>query len=470
MSALLNVYHRLPPFARDWAATARGYYLRRWRYGPETERLVEEALERDHWSPVRWKGWQEERLSYVLHRAATKVPYYRAQWSARRRSGDNASWDSLENWPILEKETLRANSRAFVADDCDPRRMFRDHTSGTTGTPLDIYLKRETVREWYALFEARWRRWYGVSRHDKWAILGGQLVTPVTQDSPPFWVWNASLRQLYMSSYHLAPKSISHYAAALKRYNIEYLWGYTSALYELAAGVLQQERDDIVLKVAITNAEPLDDYQREAIENAFHCPVRETYGMAEMVVGASECEAGSLHLWPEAGHVEIREGQQPVERGAVGDILSTGLLNAEMPLIQYRVGDRGALDKPDTRCTCGRTLPLLASIEGRSDDILYAPSGRRIGRLDPVFKAQLPVREVQIIQESLREIRVRYVPAPDFDAEAERSIAQRLRERMGDSIVIAFEAVEQIPRTANGKFRAVICNLSPEERRRVAGR
>src|SRR5690606_15018725 len=119
--------------------------------------------------------------------------------------GDKASWEYLENWPILEKEPLRENPRAFVADDCDIKTMFHEYTSGTTGKSLDLWWGRTTVRTWYSLFEARWRQWYSVNRHDRWAILGGQLITPVSQDHPPFWVWNRGMKQLYMSSYHLSP-------------------------------------------------------------------------------------------------------------------------------------------------------------------------------------------------------------------------------------------------------------------------
>jgi phenylacetate-CoA ligase len=135
---LVPLYHHLPAPARSIAASLRGYYLRSWRYGAETERLVAEALEREHWSPERWKAWQEERLAFVLHRAARHVPYYREQWAARRCHGDRASWEYLENWPILGKEPLRENPIAFVADDCDVRRMFHEHTSGTTGKSLDL--------------------------------------------------------------------------------------------------------------------------------------------------------------------------------------------------------------------------------------------------------------------------------------------------------------------------------------------
>lgn len=453
-----RVYQRLPARGRSIAASLRGLYLNSWRYGPETERLVEEALERDRWSAERWHGWQEERLAYVLHRAATQVPYYRSMWEQRRRRGDESSSKLLENWPILEKEAVRENPRAFVAEDCDVRRMFHEHTSGTSGKSLDLWWSRSTVRAWYALFEARWRRWYGVSRHDRWAMLGGQLITPVTQTRPPFWVWNAGLNQLYMSAYHLAPDLIPHYLTALGRYRVTYLFGYSSSLYSLAQEAIRLKGRDLQMKVAITNAEPLFDYQREAIAEAFQCPVYETYGMAEIVAAASECQFGQLHLWPDVGMVEVSDNNHAGGKDLVGELTCTGLLNSDMPLIRYCVGDRGVLPTGNDLCVCGRTLPMISSIDGRRDDILYTLDGRAVGRLDPVFKGRLPIREAQIIQEALDLVRVRFIPAPGYTAASGQSVIDRLRERMGP-IKVILEEVDSIPRTTNGKFRAVICNL-----------
>jgi phenylacetate-CoA ligase len=440
MTDWLRLYHQSPYLFRSLAASLRGYYLRSWRYGSETERLVEDSLARESWSPDEWKHWHEERLAFVLHRAATQVQYYRDHWAMRRRNGDRASWEILQNWDILEKEPLRQNPRAFVADDCDTRRMFHEHMSGTTGKSLDLWWSKATVRAWFALFEARCRRWHQVSRNDRWAILGGQLVVPVSQTQPPFWVWNAALNQLYLSSYHLSPQFIPAYLDALAQYRIRYLWGYTSSLYALAIEVLRLGRTDLKMTVALTNAEPVFDYQRQAIAQAFQCPVRETYGMAEIVAAASECEQGRLYLWDEVGVVETWDGDVPTHE-TPGDLICTGLLNADMPLIRYRTGDRGALSAHGDKCECGRTLRMLASVEGRSDDALYTVDGRHIGRLAPVFKTHLPVIEAQIIQESLREIRVRYVPANDFTPEAGESMAARLRERMGP-VEVRLESVK----------------------------
>ncbi len=444
------------------SASLRGYNLRRWRYGEATAELARQAEERESWEAERWKAWREERLGCLLERAARSVPFYRQQWEERRRRGDRASWQYLENWPVLEKASLRKDPRQFLAEDCDAGKMFADHTSGTSATPLTVWLSRAAVQYWYALFERRWRGWYGVSRFDRWGILGGQLVTPVGQAQPPFWVWNAGLNQLYLSSYHLAPVNIPAYLEAIERHRLVYLWGYTSSLYALAYEALRLGRR-LPLKVTISNAEPVYDYQRQAIEAAFECPLRETYGLSEAVAAASECEAGKLHLWPEAGIVEVLEGDSPVRAGETGDLVCTGLFNADMPLIRYRVGDRGSLAaEGEAACACGRSLPLLRSIEGRVDDVLYTRDGRRIGRLDPVFKADMPIVEAQIIQESLDRVRIKYVPAEGYTAATGEMIAQRLRERMGE-VDVTLEAVAEVPRSTAGKFRAVISQVRGDD-------
>jgi phenylacetate-CoA ligase len=443
----------MPPPLRSVVASARGLQLRRWRYGRDTERLVNAALDRDRWSAVQWRDYQQGQLAQTLHAAARDVPYYRDLWHARRERGDRSSVERIENWPILRKDALRSKPRAFLSDKWAGKRLFADHTSGTTGTSLTLLCPRQTVRDWYALFEARSRRWYGTSRRDCWAILGGQLVTPQSQRRPPFWVWNAPLKQLYMSSYHLAPDLVPSYLAAMARYRVTYIYGYASALYALAESV-RHVPHDLKLKVVITNAEPLYEYQRRVIASAFGCPVRETYGMAEVVMAGGECEHRRMHLWPEAGHVEVVEGDQPVAAGMPGELVATGFLNPAMPLVRYAVGDRGAL-APSGPCACGRTLPVIATIDGRSDDVLYTVDGRPIGRLDPIFKTELPVREAQIIQEALGRIRIRYVPGPGFSPAALDSMTERLRARLGP-VEVCTEAVDRIPRSAAGKFRAVI--------------
>ncbi len=449
----IDVYHRLPSRLRNWAASFYGRRLWKLRYGAETDSRADEALRTERRPAEENDAVQADRLRDVLRRAVERVPYYREVWRRRRAQGYDPS--RLADWPILEKEQLRASPERFLADDVDRRELIAEHTSGTTGTPLHLWWDRAATQRHYALFEARWRRWYGVSRFDRWAMLGGRLVASMAQTRPPFWVWNAPMRQLYMSSYHLSPELTPYYLDALKRYEIRYLWGYTSSLYSLAQDVLRLGLDRVPMTVAVTNAEPLYDFQRAAIAEAFHCPVRETYGMSELVACAGECERGRLHLWPETGVVEVLEDARPLEPGVVGDLICTGLLNDAMPLIRYRVGDRGSRVAGSMPCACGRTLPMLGGIEGRLDDVLLTPDGRRIGRLDTVFKADWPIREAQIIQDRPDEVRLRFVPTTDFSEASGAGICRELQSRLHGLRVI-LEPVDRIERTANGKFRAVV--------------
>lgn len=456
MRAARRVYGHLPPSTRDAAASAYGWYLRWWRYGADSERLVGEALEREAWPADRWHAYQVERVAPLLHRAATRVPYYREAWRARRAAGDHSSWDELANWPVLRKDDVRMASRALIADDVSTSRLFKVNTSGTSGTPLTLWRSRRSTIAWYALFEARTRRWYGVDRHMPWALLGGQVVVPPEQAQPPFWVWNTALRQLYLSSLHLNERNVAAYLDALGRHGIAYLYGYASSMAWLARLALDAGVPIPQLKVAVSNAEPLHDHQRRVIAEAFRCPVRDTYGMVESVAAASECHEGGMHVWPDAGLVEVfDEADRGVPTGVAGRLICTGLLNDVMPLIRYDVGDRAALadvtDEPDG---CGRRLPLLERIEGRVSDNLVTRDGRRVFWINPVFY-DLAVREAQVVQESLDRVVVSVVVDDGWNAADEDTIAQRLGQRLA-GVNVVVRRVRAIPRGANGKFRPVV--------------
>jgi phenylacetate-CoA ligase len=191
--------------------------------------------------------------------------------------------------------------------------------------------------------------------------------------------------------------------------------------------------------------------------------------MAEIVAAASECNHSRLHLWPEAGVVETFAKGRSYPAGVAGELVCTGLFNVDMPLIRYRTGDRGCVSESVAPCPCGRTLPVLESVEGRIDDIVYTADGRPVGRLDPIFKARLPLLEAQIIQERLDFFRVIYVPGPGCDASTEEDIRSRLRDRVGP-VEVTFQPVERIPRGPNGKFRAVVSRIAGQPRAEAASR
>lgn len=444
---VLGAYHRLPGPARSALASAHGLRLRRWRYGADTDRLVEEAHGREGWDQERWLRWLAEVRSRRLA-TARRLPGYVG------RDGDDD--DDLTSWPVLDKQRVRERPRDFL-DGGHTRGRYEEHTSGTTGTPVTVWWSRPAVRGWYALVEARARGWHGVARGDRWALLGGRLVVPGDRDRPPYWVWNAGLRQLYLSAWHLSASTVGAYADALRRTRPTHLLGYPSALATLARLALDGGHDLPPVRVVLTNAEPLLDHQRAVIGQAFAAPVRDTYGMAELVAGASECEAGTLHLWPEVGEVECARPDGVPSEGP-GDLVATGLLNDAMPLVRYGTGDRIAGPVRWDRCACGRSLPHLPRVEGRDDDVVVTPDGRRLGRLDPVFKADLPLVEAQVVQDRVDGLRVRVVPARPLSEADQRDLARRVRDHVG-AMDVRIEVVDHIERDAAGKFRAVVSTV-----------
>jgi len=288
---------------------------------------------------------------------------------------------------------------------------------------------------------------------------------PVGRTRPPFWKYNPFMKQLYMSSYHLAPQYLDHYLEALRRYRPVYLYGYASSCESLARHVLEREAKDVRFRAVLTSSETLFARQRALIERAFGCRVHDSYGSAEMVALATECEHSRLHVSPEVGVVEVLRDGRPVGEGDVGELVCTGLLNSAMPLIRYRTGD--AAVRSSSPCPCGRPLPILERIEGRVDDLLWTRDGRAIGRLDPVFKGVEHVAESQIVQEDLGRIRVRLVPAPGYKDHDGLRISANLIERLGD-VNVLIEVVPFIER-AGGKFRAVICQVPRAGRPWTAG-
>ncbi len=212
---------------------------------------------------------------------------------------------------------------------------------------MTYYIDRDSYSHWYALYDLRIRQWNGVSEKDRWANIGGQLVVPQSSVRPPFWVWNAAMRQLYMSSYHLKTELIHQYVDALNKYKIKYLLGYVSSLYNLAYLAKEVGVRLPALKLVITNAEPLLAHQRIFTQEAYQCPVIQTYSGNEFAFGGNEALDGNLYLWPEAGIIEaVDEENNFVSPYTGGELVATGLINRAMPLIRFKIGDSIKLQEP----------------------------------------------------------------------------------------------------------------------------
>lgn len=455
---LRRMLHASPPLLRDLAATAYGFRHRRRKYGEHFRHSLAELSESQWWSTDQHAAVQMERLRRFVARAAATVPYYRRLFRELGMHPDEiGSVDALRQLPLLEKETVRAETFRLIPDGFDRRQIVWFHTSGTTGKALDVPISQECYEREYAF---RWLHysWAGIQPTDRIATLAGHPVAEARRLKPPFWVTNYAENQLLLSSQHLTPLTLPAYAERLREWQPTMIHGYPSSIYLLALGLADLGETAMRPRAIFTASETLLDSQRAVIEAVFGCKAFNWYGNTEMTANIVECDAGCLHVKPEHSFLEFLDMEgRPARPGELAQIVATGFGNSAFPLIRYRTGDMAILS--DRPCECGRGGPIVQSVTGRVEDIVVTPDGRHVGRLDHVFKDTANIREAQLIQETRETIVVRIVRRDDYSPADTERVTQHLRERLGDRMQFEFQFVEKIPRGPNGKFRFVISQV-----------
>jgi phenylacetate-CoA ligase len=452
----VKLFQKLPQFVKNLLAAYRGYQLISKRNLNRSIYVKEIAL-RDSWTKEQINEYKHEKLREMLDFAYKNVPYYREIWKNIKAKNPLADHLDINNWPILEKDEVRNNPDLFIADGLNKKSLIHIPTSGTSGKPMNFWFDDYTMSYYHSMREYRLKTWHGIGENENWANIGGQLICDVKQKKPPFWIWNFTMRQLYLSSYHITPENTKFYLEALSKYKIQYIICYVSSIYNLANEGLLQNLVMPKLKLIITNAEPLYKHQRETIEKAFGCPVVETYGPCEFSLSASEDKNGMMYNWPEVGYLEFLKDDGSISSEGKGEILTTGLLNKAMPLIRYRLGDSGVYCSGESG-----NLPYdyFTEITGRTDDMVLTAEGKLVGRLDPVFKSNLQIKEAQIVQENFTTFTIKLVADKGFTSHDTESIESRLKDRVGQDITVNFEMLDKIPRGPNGKFKAVVSKVN----------
>jgi phenylacetate-CoA ligase len=408
------------------------------------------ALRRSQWlDPPALAELQRRRLSQMAAIAGRSVPYYRQQGVPTRL----ASIDALADFPLIDKATVKQDPAAFLSSDHRGLR-FSGTTSGTTGTPLTLYLDFRALNLEQA-FIARHLEWAGCPPPCRRAWIRGEMVVPLTQRSRPFWRMNHPQKMLMMSSYHLSVPNAGPYLEALREHDPVLIEAYPSSIGFLARYLAAHSRHypGENLRAVVTSSETLTPEDRRVIEERFGCRVFDWYGARERVAAIGQCAHGRYHLIADYGYSELRPA-----RNGWSEIVATGFSNRLMPLIRYRTGDYVAAE-PEPPCPCGRRFPTVKAVEGRRDDYIQTPDGRFVGRLDHIYKGIEAVAEAQIVQEQLHEIRIRVVPLPGFDRRAAKRLRRRATERLGSAMRVDIEPVAALPRNRQGKIKSVICRL-----------
>jgi phenylacetate-CoA ligase len=429
--------------------------------GRRTRRVLKE-LERSQWlAPDELERLQVQRLRGLLIHAGARVPYYRELFDRHRFDpAAVTSITDLRRLPLLLKATVRDNFDRMRADGFSGLRL--SSTSGSSGEPLRFLAGRARLAHDVA---AKWRatRWWGVDIGDPEFVAWSSPIELTSQDNlRRYRDW--LLRSTLVPVNALTPAELDGLIAKIRELRPKMLFGYPSSL-ELVArraderGVVMR---DIGVEVAFVTAERLYPHQRDAIAKTFGCRVANGYGGRDSGFIAHECPAGGMHITAEDILVEVVDQDGvPVRAGDPGEVVVTHLFSHGFPFIRYVNGDSAALGR--SSCACGRSLPLIESVLGRTNDFLIHESGAKVhDAAIAMYLRETPgVEQFKIVQESVALVRLQLVVGAEFE---EGGFTQRmqtvLRHFLGASVNVLIERVSEIAPDVNGKFRYVVCRVA----------
>jgi len=402
------------------------------------------------WTRERLEAFQFQELRRLLHIAFDSVPFYKKRYAeAGVRFDDIQTPADLRKLPVLERDDVR-RFKEELRSSSYTGKLFPHSTGGSTGAPIQFYLSPESY-DWRTAVTARSYAWTGAVLGNRvlylWgAPTGHPSLLSRTKLNAYRWIRN----EFVIDSFHRGPGFWHNVAKTIDAVGPTAIVGYTSNIEELCAFARDRGLRFSSVKGVVAAAETVYPDLRERVKDIFGVPLFNTYGSREFMSIAVECGQGGFHVNMENIYLENDE------EGRQSDLLVTDLHNYAMPFIRYRVGDTGLLSKD--ACICGRGLHGLATLEGKTWDILRTPSGETIpGIVVRHFLKDVPeVRQYQAEQTDHNRIVLRLALEKPLSRESHEFLTNEFRKSFGAELHLEIEEVAEVPRSASGKLRCVI--------------
>ena len=398
---------------------------------------------------------QCKKLKAIIGHAYDHVAFYRRKFdSCGMRPEDIHDLADIAKLPFTTKAEIQSQRfEDVVANSTIVHRCVKRETSGSTGIPLTIVLDDKAVDS----ETATWTRTYlenGLKARDTMAIVAHPEDFP-TKGS--FFHGVGVMRKKYISVF----ENIERQVKILEQYHPDAIKGYASALSLLA----EKKTESLRPRLLFSGAELLDFETRKRINASFENQLLDNYGCAEFSLMSWECkEHSGYHINVDSVLMEIIRNDEPVGPEERGEIVCTGLSNYAMPLIRFRLEDVGMMN-PEA-CTCDVKLPLMKIIEGRTEDFLITPDGKRIppSLFFPYpFERNDEIKQFRVVQETRNRLVFQVVPKRDLSRETIERANSRIKKIFGEDVQVEFRVMEKIERSEGGKMRKVISRV-PQQR------
>ena len=417
-------------------------------------------------SPEAIERAQRRRLAETVAHAHEHVPYYRE--TMRRLGlgpGDFQTAEDLARLPLIEREQLQGDPEYFVSR-AEPLEAYLElRTGGSSGEPIVFFRDRASLYQRMLGFQRaepvmarltgrRWRR--------RTALIAPQSSSTTNVNS-------AIDDQRVRPGVRTVTRQFSLFdpleavAAGIDEFRPHSITGYGSYIGALYDHLVSSGRPFHRPRVVVYAADPLPEQMRRLLNEELGIEVLSHYQAVESPTIGWECERHSgHHLNVDLCPIRLLDSQErDLPPGESGEVVVSNLVNRGTVLLNYRLGDLATrLPEP---CPCGRSLPLLSAVEGRSTDWLASRSGAPVHpqTIRSILRHVAGVRRYQLVQERSGHVRVVMVTAPGADREAIRTETAAGAKRLPDPLDVEVEFSSSLSRTEGGKVRTTLRGVSP---------
>jgi phenylacetate-coenzyme A ligase PaaK-like adenylate-forming protein len=423
---------------------------------------LRQTLEKTQWmSASELRAYQSKQLQTIVKHAAKHVPYYRQLFEEQGIAPDDICCvEDLSRLPILDRASIVKSGAKMHADRVDQYHPKPYTTSGTTGQPLQILLdKSANVLE----FVYYWRHWSwgGYRLGDRIAELGTlHFLNRSHLDSSPS-DWQPALRRLMLNSSMVSTRHVKEMAQAMERYRPKFIKGMASTLFYFSSCLEDANLRVPAMDCAFSTGEMLPVEFRAKISKVLGCPVLDSYGHMERTVAISQCLEGGYHVNSDYGILEFTDPRPSQHETNLSSALGTSLYNKAMPLLRYDIGDTIETFDNSPQCPCGRSLPLVKAIHGRTNDIIVTPDGRYLTAIFVLPEQISGTRFVQFVQTSQTDLLIRVIPGTNWSPHERRKLETQAVRLVGKKMRVKIEEVRDADvMEPNGKRRVVISQIS----------
>ncbi|MFY1110068.1 MAG: phenylacetate--CoA ligase family protein [Methanosarcinaceae archaeon] len=417
------------------------------------------------------KEIQQKLIEKLLLHCYENVPYYRNLLAESEVVVNNKVYfNNFSRIPILTKDILRDNFERFKCRDLESRKWYFNTSGGSTGEP-SIFIQDQV--SWDHGMAGKWffSTFTGKDLGDKEIKLWGS-ETDLLKGSIGFEakIKNLIFNRILLNSFKMTEEDMEKYVELINQKKPVLFEAYVQSIYELSKFILNNNLKIYSPRGIITSTGTLHPEFKETIQDVFKTKVYNRYGSREVGDIACSCERDEgLHLNIFDHYIEIlNESLEPCKPGEIGEVYVTALNNYAMPLIRYRIGDMASPSKKEL-CSCGRGLPLIENVIGRSNSMIKTENGvfdsAAIGSLlyfkDPkkhqVFES---IKKYQIIQKKKDYILIKIVPTDENIWSLEKKLIEaKLKKALGNNVKFDFNILDDIEPNKNGKYMYTISEV-----------